>query len=236
MGVRATWRAHDHVCRALANGASCVVVSVDSGSGRARSFQRRFTTASRPRHGSREHAEELGVDRGRIAVGGDTPEAIWPQWCRRWRRPGRAEDRVSVARLSRTRYADGFPSIEENADGPLLTKAAMNWFINHYLGGEGDRSDPLASPLLASDLRGLPPAFILTAECDPLRDEGNAYGKRLRTAGVAAKVRCYEGMPHGFFSFAAALDGGRKAVADSIGQLRAAFGLEELGRSADSGA
>jgi acetyl esterase len=128
------------------------------------------------------------------------------------------------------------PSIDENADGPLLTKAAMHWFIQHYLTGEGDRSDPLASPLLASNLRGLPPAFILTAECDPLRDEGEAYARRLEEAGVAAEFRRYEGMPHGFFSFAAALEGGRQALADATSRLRSAFGLTAVGRSADSAA
>ena len=125
---------------------------------------------------------------------------------------------------------------DENAEGPLLTKSAMHWFVNHYLRSEVDRTDPLASPLLASNLRGLPPAFILTAECDPLRDEGEAYGRRLEDAGVTVAVQRYDGMPHGFFSFAAALDGGRRAVADATSQLRSAFGLEEVGRSADSGA
>jgi acetyl esterase/lipase len=86
----------------------------------------------------------------------------------------------------------GFPSIDENADGPLLTKPAMQWFVNHYLNGEEDRTDPLASPFLASNLRSLPPAFIITAECDPLRDEGEAYGLRLEEAGVPVDIEQYE--------------------------------------------
>jgi acetyl esterase len=112
----------------------------------------------------------------------------------------------------------------------------MHWFVNHYLNSDADRTDSLASPLLASNLRGLPPAFILTAECDPLRDEGEAYGQHLREAGVPVEVQRYEGMPHGFFSFAAALDGGRRAFADATSRLRSAFGLVEAGRSADSSA
>jgi len=130
----------------------------------------------------------------------------------------------------------GLPSIDENADGPLLTKAAMHWFVNHYLNSERDRTDPLASPLLASNLGGLPPAFIITAECDPLRDEGEAYGLRLEEAGVGVDVQRYDGMPHGFFSFGAALDGGRRAFADATSRLRSAFKLEEVSRSADSAA
>jgi acetyl esterase len=120
------------------------------------------------------------------------------------------------------------PSIAENADGPLLTRAAMVWFIDHYVRSDADRTDPLASPLLASDLVGLPPAFILTAECDPLRDEAEAYGKRLTEAGVPAAVKRYAGMPHGFFSFGAAFDGSKEAMADAGRQLRSAFGQEAV--------
>jgi acetyl esterase len=82
----------------------------------------------------------------------------------------------------------------------------------------------------------LPPAFIITAECDPLRDEGEAYGLRLEEAGVPVDIERYEGMPHGFFSFGAALEGGRRAFADTTSRLRSAFQLEEVSRSADSAA
>ena len=228
---------HDHVCRALANGAECVVISVDYRLAPEHKFPAAVHDSFAATAWIAEHAEELGVDRGRIAVGGDSAggnlAAVVSQIAR-----DRGGPKIAYQLLIYP-AADmrmSFPSIEENAGGPLLTKAAMHWFINHYLRGEGDRSDPLASPLLASNLRGLPPAFILTAECDPSRDEGGAYGKRLQETGVGARVRCYEGMPHGFFSFAAALDGGRKAVADSIHELRSAFGREEVGRSADSSA
>jgi acetyl esterase len=87
--------------------------------------------------------------------------------------------------------------------------------------------------LLASDLGGLPAAFVLTAECDPLRDEGEAYGRRLEEAGVLVEVKRYAGMPHGFFSFAA-LDTAKQALADTTTHLRKAFGLERF--HADSAA
>jgi acetyl esterase len=120
----------------------------------------------------------------------------------------------------------GAASIEENAEGPLLTKASMIWFIGHYLRSEEDKLNPLASPLLASDLWNLPAAFVLTAECDPLRDEGEEYGRKLQAAGVPVEIKRYDGMPHGFFSFCAVLTSGRQAFADCTAALRKAFGIE----------
>jgi len=177
------------------------------------------------------------VDRAHIAVGGDSAggnlAAVVSQIAR-----DRGGPNIIYQLLiyPATDMRMGMPSIDENADGPLLTKAAMHWFINHYLNGEVDRTHPLASPFLAANLRGLPPAFILTAECDPIRDEGEAYGRRLAEAGVPVDVERYEGMPHGFFSFGAALDAGRRAFSDTTSRLRSAFGIEEVSRSADSAA
>jgi acetyl esterase len=92
------------------------------------------------------------------------------------------------------------PSYAENAKGPLLTARMMSWFLKQYLPANGDPLDPLIAPLHAPDLRGLPPALILTAGCDPLRDEGMAYADSLRTAGVDAVATCYQGMAHGFLT------------------------------------
>ena len=100
----------------------------------------------------------------------------------------------------------------------------MAWFVGHYLNGDADMDNPLASPLLATDVSGLPPAFVITAECDPLRDEGEAYGELLRKQGVPVEIRRYPGMPHGFFSMAAALDTARGAFMDATARLQSAFG------------
>jgi acetyl esterase/lipase len=228
---------HDHVCRALANNASCVVLSVDYRLAPEHKFPAAVHDSFAATQWIADHAGELGVDRSRIAVGGDSAggnlAAVVSQVARDRGGPGIA---YQLLIYPSTDMRMNMPSIEENADGPLLTKASMHWFVNHYLNSDADRTDPLASPLLASSLRGLPPAFIVTAECDPLRDEGEAYGQHLREAGVPVEVQRYEGMPHGFFSFAAALDGGRRAFADATGRLRSAFGLVEAGRSADSSA
>ena len=218
----------DQVCRALANAASCVVLSVDY----RLAPEHKFPAAVHDSFGATawiaDHADELGINSSQIAVAGDSAggnlAAVVSQIARDRGGPKLA---FQLLIYPGTDMRMSMPSIDENADGPLLTKAAMHWFVNHYLNGEWDRTDPLASPLLASNLRGLPPAFIITAECDPLRDEGEAYGQRLQEAGVRAEVQRYDGMPHGFFSFGAALDGGRRAFADATTRLRSALGVAE---------
>jgi acetyl esterase len=228
---------HDHVCRAIANSVPCAVISVDYRLAPEHKFPAAVDDSYAATHWIANHAGELGVDPSRISVGGDSAggnlAAVVSQIARDRGGPNLI---YQLLIYPGTDMQMSMPSIDENAEGPLLTKAAMHWFVNHYLRSEGDRTDPLASPLLASNLRGLPPAFILTAECDPLRDEGEAYGRRLEDAGVTVKVQRYEGMPHGFFSFGAALDGGRRAFADATSRLRSAFALQEVSRSADSAA
>jgi acetyl esterase len=99
----------------------------------------------------------------------------------------------------------------------------MEWFWGHYL-GPNDRRNPVACPALANSLGDLPAAFIITAEIDPLRDEGEAYAEALRRAGVNAKLKRYNGVCHGFFSMASMIDKGRQAVSDSCAELRSAIG------------
>src|SRR5581483_6187916 len=114
-------------------------------------------------------------------------------------------------------------SYTENAEGYFLTAAQMHWFWNHYCAGV-DASDPYHSPLRARDFRGLPPAVVITAEYDPLRDEGEAYARRLREAGVSVDCTRYPGVIHGFFAMGALLPQARDAVAQAARGLRTAFG------------
>jgi acetyl esterase len=99
----------------------------------------------------------------------------------------------------------------------------MDWFYGHYLNA-GDKTNPYACPALAKSLAGLPPAFVITAEVDPLRDEGEAYAEALRKAGVKVKMKRYNGVCHGFFSMAALIDKGKEAIADCCAELRTAIG------------
>jgi acetyl esterase len=112
-----------------------------------------------------------------------------------------------------------------NGEGYFLTKDMMAWFGRQYVPADHDVEDPLLSPLYAKDLSGLPPATVITAEYDPLRDEGEAFAKRLSEAGVETKLIRYDGVIHGFFSMNGAIDQADEAHAFAAGELRKAFGL-----------
>jgi acetyl esterase len=220
---------HDHVCRAIANSVPCVVASVDY----RLAPEAKFPAAVEDSYAALEwiaaNAGELGIDAGRIAVGGDSAGgnlAAVISLMARDRKGPKLVYQVLIYPATDMRMVA--PSMEENSEGPLLTKAAMAWFIEHYLRGEKDKLDPLASPLLAADLTGLPAAFILTAECDPLRDEGEDYGQKLKSAGVPVEVKRYAGMPHGFFSFGAALIAAQESMADTTTRLSKAFESESV--------
>lgn len=221
---------HDAVCRALANQVPCVVIAVDYRLAPEAKFPAAVDDCYAAAEWISAHAGELGIDADRIAVGGDSAggnlSAVVCQLARDRKGPKLV---YQLLIYPATDMRMNTPSIEENAEGPLLTKASMNWFIGHYLKGERDKTNPLASPLLATSLKSLPPAFVMTAECDPLRDEGEDYGRRLQEAGGAADIKRYAGMPHGFVSFAAALDTGRVAFEDMTARLRGAFGLVSVG-------
>jgi acetyl esterase len=117
----------------------------------------------------------------------------------------------------------GFPSHTANGEGYLLTRKSMEYFRGHYLPAEADWLDWRASPLLAANLSGLPPAFVLTAGYDPLVDEGRAYAERLAREGVKAQYKEYPGMVHGFLLMGGVLDTANAAVADCCSAMRAAF-------------
>jgi acetyl esterase len=114
-------------------------------------------------------------------------------------------------------------SYKDNAEGFGLTAETMHWFWNNYLAKDQDGLHPYASPLLAADLTGLPPAIILTAEYDPLRDEGEAYAEKLRAAGVPVEMKRYEGMIHGFILQTGVYDKAREAVQHAVSALRKAL-------------
>ena len=114
-------------------------------------------------------------------------------------------------------------SYAENGEGYFLTRAAMEWFWNHYLGAASEGKNAYASPLCAKSLAGLPPALVITAEFDPLRDEGEAYAEGLRRAGVPVTCTRYDGQIHGFFSFFQITDRSKDAIDEAVTHLRRAF-------------
>ena len=113
--------------------------------------------------------------------------------------------------------------MEENAQGYMLTREWMQQAWDRYLQGPDDSKNPYASPAFAKDLSGLPPALVLTAEYDPLRDEGEDYGRRLQAAGVPATVSRYDGMIHGFTFFTKIVPAAREGRTEMIAALRQAF-------------
>ncbi len=218
---------HDGLCRSLCNGAGCVVVSVEY----RLAPEHRFPAAPEACYAATawvaEHAAEVGGDAQRVAVGGDSAggnlAAVVSLMARDRGAPPLA---FQLLIYPGTDMRMQSPSIAENGEGYYLTRSDMVWFRGHYIRGEQDITNPLASPLLAPNLRGLPPALVITAEFDPLRDEGEAYGKRLEEVGVPTRVSRYNGMIHGFLSMAPILDQGKAAVGESSRALRAAFGGE----------
>jgi len=106
----------------------------------------------------------------------------------------------------------------------VLSRADVKWFWGHYLSGEAEARNPYACPASARTLSGLPPALVITAEFDPLRDEGEAYAARLREEGVPSVLKRYEGVTHGFFGWPAQLDKAKTAIAEAGSALRAAIG------------
>jgi len=215
---------HDQTCRELTNAASCVVVSVDY----RLAPEHRFPAAAEDAYAATAwvagHAANIGADPRRIAIGGDSAggnlAAVVALMARDRGGPSIVHQLLVYPV---TDYDFGTASYRENADGYLLTKDSMEWFWNCYLARPEDGKNPLASPLKANVLGGLPPATVITAEFDPLRDEGEAYGHRLRGAGVEATITRYEGMVHGFFGMTAAVDKAREAMAQAAAALKAAF-------------
>tara|TARA_B110000971_G_C19604120_1_gene317414 strand:+ start:32 stop:523 length:492 start_codon:yes stop_codon:yes gene_type:complete len=116
-------------------------------------------------------------------------------------------------------------SYRDNADGYLLSRTMMSWFWDHYCPDLALRADPLASPITAEDLSGLPPALVMTAEFDPLRDEGEAYAERLIAAGVEVEVRRFDGLVHGFFSQTGMIEAAREGVDLAVKALRKAHNI-----------
>ena len=215
---------HDPACRALANAAGCVVVSVGYRLAPEHQFPAAADDAYVATRWVADNPAELGIDGTRIAVGGDSAggnlAAVVALMARDRGGPPLA---FQLLIYPVTDSACDTASYEANATGYLLEKADMQWFWRHYLGAADAGSDPYASPLRASDLAGLPPALVLTAEFDPLRDEGEAYAARLQEAGVRTKVIRYDGVIHGFFGMLGAVDESRQAIDASADALRGAF-------------
>ena len=214
----------DAACRALTNGAHCMVVSSDYRLAPEYKFPAAVDDCYAATKWVADKAATIDADPTRIAVGGESAgsnlAAVVALMARDHGTPPLA---YQLLIYPVTDYASDSASYRENAEGYFLTKEMMAWFWNLYLRNEADGHNPYASPLRAQNLRGLPPALVLTAEFDPLRDEGEAYAARLREAGVPVVSTRYHGVIHGFFGMATALDQAKKAIEEAAAGLRSAF-------------
>ena len=205
---------HDRGCRNLCNAAGCVVISVDYRLAPEHKFPAGPEDCYAATKWAAAHAGELNADAAHIVLAGDSAGgnlvAVTALMARDRGGPALCGQLMIVPVTDYPK--PGYPSYVENGQGYGLTAAGMRWYWGHYLNNEAEADNPYASPVRAGNLRGLPPALIITAELDVLRDEGEHYGKCLAEAGVPTQVTRYDGVHHGFFGMQAVLDKSKKAM------------------------
>ena len=216
--------AADPVCRRLANETPCAVVSVAYRRAPEHPFPAGLEDCYAATCWVAEHAAELGLDPDRLAVGGASAggnlAAAVALLARERGGPKLALQLLVYPPLD---HRADTPSMQEELDPLLFGARDVAWCWSHYLAEPADGDNPLASPLRAADLRGLPPALVITAELDPLRDEGELYAARLDDAGVPTELVRFDGAVHGFFSNAVRFDAAGEAQTVAASALRRAF-------------
>jgi len=216
---------HDGMCRNLCAGIGCVVVSVDYRLAPEHKFPAGLEDCLAATRWAAAHAGELGADPARIMVAGDSAGGnMAAVTALRIRDEGGPRLCGQLLLYPVTDYhTPGTPSYAENAEGYGLTRDTMEWFWRHYLGDAAEAAHPHAAPLRAADLSRLPPALVMSAEYDPLRDEAERYGERLRTAGVTVKITRRPGVNHGFLFWVGLVDKAGEAMAETCAWARQAF-------------
>ncbi len=217
---------HEVLCREVAHGASCAVVAVDYRLAPENKFPAAYDDAVAAAEYCLENARALGADPARIAIGGDSAGGnLTAAATIALRDRGGKTPMFQVLIYPATDFRMVTPAFL-NFEGPGLGPREMTWCRDNYLRDESDVADPRASPILA-DLKNLPPAFVITAECDVLRDDGEAYALALVKAGVPVTLRRYIGHPHAFLSLPLDVGATVAGIADLSAALRAAFSSEK---------
>jgi acetyl esterase len=215
----------DAVCRTMAATANVAVASVEYRLAPEHPYPAAPDDCYAGLEGVVANATKWKLDPNRVAVGGDSAGGnLATVVCLMARDRGGPKIHFQALVYPVTDSVSiETPSHLENADGYFLTRKSVIWFREHYVPDEKIRDNPYVSPLHAADLRGLPPAWIITAEYDPLRDEAETYAKDLERAAVRVAMSRYDGMIHGFFSMYAFLDAGRRAHNEMANVLAKAF-------------
>ena len=218
---------HDEPCRALAAGTGAVVVAVDYRLAPEHPFPAAVDDAYAAVCHVSEHADDLGVDAGRLVVAGDSAggnlSAVVSLMARDRSGPAIAFQFLIYPAVDFDLTSGRWPSLEENATGYFLHLETMRWFADHYGGADRLVAEPYAAPIRATDHFGLPPAHVIVAGYDPLLDEGLAYAEVLRDAGVPVTVANHEQQVHGYWHFVPHLESSRRAREADVAVLAAAI-------------
>ena len=213
---------HDVVCRKLAVEGELIVVSVDYRLAPEHKFPAAVDDAIAATAWIAKNAATLGIDPANICVGGDSAggnlAAVVAIDARDNKGPAL---KGQVLIYPATDFRGNHPSHSEPETSILLTHSVIKWFADHYIRNAADKEDWRASPARVSDLSRLPPAYVMTAGADPLRDEGDEYAKRLKDAGVPVAYKHYPGQFHGFFTMGTLLNHANVAVSDISKWLKA---------------
>lgn len=205
---------YDGVCCQLARSSGCILVSVDYRLAPEHKFPAGPEDGYRALEWIAENGATLGGDPARLAVAGDSAGGnLSAVVCLMARDHGAPRVAYQALIYPSTNGRGDLPSVQRNGSGYLLTKEMIDWFYNQYVVHSEDDQHPHFVPLRAASHADLPPALVITAEFDPLLDEGAAYAERLRAAGVPVEYRCFDGTIHSFFSFYRLIDKGREAIA-----------------------
>ena len=212
---------HDTVCRQLAAGADRIVVAVDYRLAPEHKFPAAIDDAIAATDWIAANAMQLGIDANRIVVGGDSAGGNLAAAVALHARDHGPKLSGQMLVYPVTELAMSHPSHSEPETSVLLTHTVMRWFRDHYVNSDSDHADWRGSPLRAADLKGLPPAIVVTAGADPLRDEGNEYADKLEAAGVEVTHRNWPGQFHGFFTMGKVIPEANAMVADVCAWLKA---------------
>lgn len=215
---------HDAMCRILSHEAGCLVVSVDYRLAPEHRFPAGLKDCLAVLDWTAAHAADIGGNASRLAIGGDSAGGnLAAVACQIARDAGGPKVIFQLLIYPATDFTADMTAPRTNGSGFGLSDEAIAWMRECYLNDPFDATDPRASPAMARDLSGLPPALVQTAEFDPLHDEGKAYAEALAAAGVIARHIDYAGMIHGFMRMGALVDDAAAAMQDAAEVLRRVF-------------
>ncbi|HUO92693.1 MAG TPA: alpha/beta hydrolase [Rhizomicrobium sp.] len=218
---------HDGLCRMIANEAGVRVIAVDYRLAPEHKYPAAIEDAFAALKYVEANAPQLGVDANRLAVGGDSAGgAITAVLTQKAKEEGGPSLAFQLLFFPVTQIGEETASLRNHAEGMFLERAGLEWFYRAYLPDGADRSDPRISPLRASSLEDLPPAYLVVAEFDPLHDEGLAYGEKLKKAGVACEIADYQGLVHDFIYLQGVLPQAATALKAAAAALKKALKAE----------